>query len=403
VLPAFHSAFTRYATAWAAGARYVWNGTLELPQGFSVFEIGRKGSRMSDGFRLPGRPDGMACFEVDGQWVLMRNHEVDVGDRSNGPLFDGEQPSREFFDPRGMGGVSRTVIDPRTMQVVHTNLALAGTARNCAGGISPWGWLTCEETLDAGHGYVFRVDPRQSSLSAPVQIPCYGRMNHEAAVVDPRTMIAYLTEDRDDSCIYRFLPNSPETPFEGNLQALKAQGQHRMETSSKMRRGQTVAIEWVTIDAPFASDDSLRKQAQAKGAAVIRRGEGLWLHDGQVYFSATSGGPIGMGQIFKLTPNGDGGQLTVLAESVDRYHFKKPDNLSVSPWGDVWAVEDNSEVNCIRLIKSNGDVIYFGKNVASDGELTGVCFSPDGSTMFVNFQGEGVTVAIRGDFRGFQG
>jgi secreted PhoX family phosphatase len=34
--------------------------------------------------------------------------------------------------------------------------------------------------------------------------------------------------------------------------------------------------------------------------------------------------------------------------------------------------------------------------VRDTGELAGVCFAPDGSTLFFNLQREGVTVAITG-------
>jgi secreted PhoX family phosphatase len=401
-LPAMGHVFFRSTSLFATSRRYVWNGLLELPVGFSCIEIGRFGSRMSDGFRLPAKPDGMACFEVDGSWVLLRNHEVSLGAVEEGPLFDGQIPTSEFFDPSGMGGVSRTVLNPKTLEIKRTNLALAGTARNCAGGISPWGWLSCEETVQPGHGYVFAVDPRSDVLTTPVKIASFGIMNHEAAVADPKTLITYLTEDREDGCLYRFLPKSLETPFQGQLQALKIQGRNGFDTGKEMRQGQTLTVEWVSLDDPFATNDSLRKQATAKGAALFRRGEGLWLHGNSIYFAATSGGPIGMGQIFQLTTR-DAGNLSVIAESVDRYYFKKPDNITVAPWGDIWAVEDNGEVNCIRLIKSNGDLIYFGKNVNSSGELTGVCFSPDGSTMFVNLQEEGITLAVTGPFQTFKG
>jgi secreted PhoX family phosphatase len=38
-------------------------------------------------------------------------------------------------------------------------------------------------------------------------------------------------------------------------------------------------------------------------------------------------------------------------------------------------------------------------NRLSGSELAGVCFSPDGRTMFVNIQQQGLTLAISGPFR----
>jgi secreted PhoX family phosphatase len=96
-------------------------------------------------------------------------------------------------------------------------LSLAGTNRNCAGGQTPWGsWLTCEEsteraggTVEQDHGYVFEVPAiAATTFAEPVPLKAMGRFNHEAVCVDPRTGIVYLTEDRPDGIIYRFIPNS---------------------------------------------------------------------------------------------------------------------------------------------------------------------------------------------------
>ncbi|MBT5817818.1 MAG: DUF839 domain-containing protein, partial [Proteobacteria bacterium] len=35
--------------------------------------------------------------------------------------------------------------------VKSTNFILTGTSRNCSGGASPYGWLSCEETEEDGH------------------------------------------------------------------------------------------------------------------------------------------------------------------------------------------------------------------------------------------------------------
>ena len=95
-------------------------------------------------------------------------------------------------------------------------MSLAGTIRNCAGGSTPWGsWISCEETfvgksknLKKEHGYNFEVPATLTpSLANPIPLVDMGRFNHEAVCVDPKTGIVYQTEDRNDSCIYRFIPN----------------------------------------------------------------------------------------------------------------------------------------------------------------------------------------------------
>jgi len=51
--------------------------------------------------------------------------------------------------------------------------------------------------------------------SDPAPLKAMGRFRHEAVAIDRATGVAYLTEDQDDSLIYRFLSDAP-----GRLQAL---------------------------------------------------------------------------------------------------------------------------------------------------------------------------------------
>ena len=74
---------------------------------------------------------------------------------------------------------------------------------------------------DTGHGFVFLTKTDAERIQPPQRIDAYGRCYHEAVAIDPETYVAYLTEDRDDSCLYRMVPDSMDTPFEGKLQALK--------------------------------------------------------------------------------------------------------------------------------------------------------------------------------------
>ena len=50
-----------------------------------------------------------------------------------------------------------------------------------------------------------------------------GRFNHEAVAVDPNSGAVYLTEDRHEGLIYKFVPKTNEKLTEGgSLFALKA-------------------------------------------------------------------------------------------------------------------------------------------------------------------------------------
>lgn len=377
-------------------------GIFDLPEGFSYRVVQRSGGPTGDGYKIPGCFDGMGCFEgPNGTWVLMRNHEC-TWLPLTGPYHAGQSPPPEAFDKGAHGAVTRVVLRPDTLEVEATNLVLAGTVRNCAGGRSPWGWLSCEETTDAGHGYVFLCRTDVTRVAPPEKIEGYGRFRHEAACVDPTTCIAYLTEDQDDSAVYRFVPDAKETPFKGRLQALAVAGKPRLDTSRDLRTGRTVDVAWVNIDDPNPREDTVRRQAHAEGAALIRRGEGIWLEGDELFICSTSGGPRSAGQIFRLTL-GRGktpDRLTLLAESSDTDVLNMPDNITVAPWGELFLAEDSvvGEQH-VRILSPDGRVSVFGRNALSRSELAGVCFSPDATCLFVNIYGDGLTLAVRGPFR----
>ena len=387
------------------------DGVLDLPAGFRYRVLERAGERMDDGFDVPARPDGMACFAgPDGTLILMRNHEnglaVDALEPHDaaGPYRSGQAVPPEAYDPAGIGAVTRVVVDARDYTRRSSNLVLAGTAYNCAGGPSPWGWLSCEETTeirrttagDHRHGYVFACPIDAASVQPPQRIPAYGRFHHEAVAVDPKHHRAYLTEDRVDGCLYRFLPNDPSAPFVGRLQALAIVGEPNYNTTA-MAVGEVLDVTWVDVEEPDPDDDSVRAQAKAEGAAVFVRGEGISWFAGQVYVCATVGGPIYKGQIFRLRDE-DEPTLELVVASTDPEVLDCPDNITVAPWGELFAVEDGGGEQFIRWIGPEGEVSAFARNAVSESEMAGICFSPDGQAMFVNIQEDGLTLVVTGPF-----
>jgi secreted PhoX family phosphatase len=371
-------------------------GLLDLPPGFSYRILERTFDRMSDGARVPARPDGMGCFPgPSGTLILMRNHELERDQSESG--FDA--PPRVAYDKKAAGGVTRVVVDERTFDRISSNRVLAGTLRNCAGGVSPWGWLTCEETVEQGHGYVFRC-PTDASSSAPAErLTGYGRFNHEAACVDPTTLICYLTEDRPDGCLYRYRPQDPAKPFtSGRLQGMRIKGAPGLDTAEDLKPNTKVAVDWVDIPNPDPKDDTVRTQAADLGAARVKRGEGIIFYDGAVFVCATTGGSEGCGQLLKLVP-GSGQRpdtLEVFAESPDDSVLDMPDNICGTPWGDILMAEDGPGIQYLRGITPGGRVYEVARNARSKGEFAGVCVAPSGNALFVNLQTDGLTLVIQG-------
>lgn len=371
---------------------------LDLSPGLVYRVVERTFDPMTDGHRVPAMPDGMACFAgPKNTWVLMRNHELDYNLAVG--AFRARPPS-EVYDRKAAGAVTRVVLDAKTGARISSNLVLAGTLRNCAGGPSPWGWISCEETTDPGHGYAFLCDATTNSIAPPKRLTGYGRYRHEAAAVHPITHVAYLTEDQSDGCLYRFVPHDRRSPFEGKLQALKVVGEAGFRLSTALKQGESVDVEWVDIREPNPTTDNVRHQAAQAGAAQLSRGEGIWLADDTVWICSTDGGRARAGQIFSLSlaKPGKPDKLRLLVESPGTSVLDMPDNITVAPWGDIIVAEDGSGEQYVRAISPQGHVIDLARNAKSQGEFAGVCFSPDGSTLFLNMQFDGLTLAVSGVF-----
>lgn len=371
---------------------------LDLPAGFQYQLLQSASDLMSDGCRVPGRPDGMACFAGPGDTqILMRNHELDWDLSQAGYA----SPPSEAFDAKAAGGVTRLVLQASTLKPISSNRVLAGTLRNCGGGTSPWGWLSCEETVEPGHGYVFRCAPSATSVAPAERILGYGRFRHEAACIDPRTQTAYLTEDQSDGCFYRYQPKDPRQPHtSGKLQALRVANSPRFDTSRDLGHSERLEVDWVEVPDPDPQDDSVREQARSAGAARFCRGEGIFFGNGVVYICCTAGGRQGLGQVFQLRLGlrGEADQLELLAESPDQSLLDMPDNIYLAPWGDLLVAEDGAGEQFLRGITAEGRVYDLARNAQSTGEFAGICSSPSGNALFVNLQQDGLTLAITGPF-----
>ena len=420
---------------------------LDLPRGFTYRIVSREGQPMSDGLLTPAAFDAMACFPIRGRRdrvALVRNHEM-WPNLTEGGAFGADYslakaiPRNKIFDftPAGipkLGGTTTLVWDMRRQQLLRSHLSLAGTCGNCAGGPTPWGsWLTCEETLEKDtplvsrpHGWVFEVPSRATGLVDPVPLTAMGRFVHEAAIVDPGTGIAYLTEDRPDSLFYRFLPNvRGQLSRGGRLQALAladqrerdlrnwpADGSRFAGQGTVMPVGGSAAVRWIDMDGVDSPNGDLKDRGFAKGALRFARGEGLALgragRASELYFCCTMGGPARLGQVWRYRPSpregtaGEAtspGRLQLFVETGDAARLKNPDNVAVTPWGGLILCEDgpDNQPQYLRGVTPQGQLYTLAAN--SYSEFAGACFSPDRSTLFVNAQSPGITFAVTGPWR----
>ena len=409
-------------------------GILDLPRGFKYRAFSTTGELMDDGYRVPGAHDGMAAFPgPNGTTLLVRNHEMQIAEpgATGSPYVDAGQygsANKSLIYDTGSsnpasGGTTNLIYNTRIGKLEKHFLSLTGTIRNCAGGLSPWGsWLTCEETgVKAGstqngttlmkdHGWVFDVQATdQMGVQTPVPLKALGRFSHEALAIQPSTGIVFLTEDQGNSVFYRCVPTTPGDLTTGKLQALRFKNtsyQDVRNTGAKVfPTGPFFDVEWVDLNDVESPNDDLRIQAAGQGCAIFAREEGCWWGNNSIYFACTSGGPSGQGQIFRYVPSQFEGtpaestapaQLQLFIEPTQPQEFAAPDNICIAPWGDVIVCEDGSGDEFVHGVTSGAAVYKIARNAMGGSEFAGSCFSPDGSTLFVNIQSPGITLAITG-------
>lgn len=402
---------------------------LDLPEGFTYRILARQGTRMSDGFKVPGWPDGMAAFPApQGRLVLVCNHELSLKKAAAGPFDDNTRLPAGFdralcYDPGDegesplTGGTTNLVFDPATGETVSHFLSLVGTERNCAGGEMPWGaWITCEEPDDLllgrglRHGWCFEVKATtEPGVQKPVPLEALGRFRHEAVALDPRTGILYLTEDRPDGLLYRFIPERKNDLARGKLQALaiadkpSADLRNYEPGAARPAVGERMAAAWIDLENIDAPEDDLRLRGWKDGAARFARGEGIHRVEDSFYLCCTDGGPSRRGQIFRLDPaaTAEGNDaLTLFLQPEVSDLLTNGDNLCAAPWGGIVVCEDLVDERFapaahVRCVTPQGAIHTLARN-PHPGEFAGGCFSPDGRWFFVNVMASGLTLAVTG-------
>ena len=329
---------------------------VRLPDGFRSRVIARGGEIVAaSNHTWHPAADGGAVFTTDdGGWVYVSNSEVLQGG--------------------GVGAIRFSA----SGDIVDAYPILAGTTMNCAGGPTPWGtWLSCEEVL---RGRVWECDPLGESEA--VVRPALGVFTHEAVAIDPTHNEMYLTEDRPDGRFYRFVPSGGDLSA-GELQVAEVVG-----------GGPEGRVAWRTIPDPSATDTDTRLQVAS--STVFNGGEGIWYHEGVVYFTTK-----GDNRVWAYDTRNASLSILYDVETSSNPILSGVDNVTCSPMGDVLVAEDGGDMQIVALTPQGQVVPVLQVVGQDDSEITGPAFGPTLDRLYFSSQRGGVfgvTYEVTGPF-----
>ena len=343
---------------------------LQLPEGFTSRIVARSGTKPipDSDYVWHAAPDGGATFSTANEgWIYVSNSEM----------------------PNGGGGVGALRFDNEGA-LMDAYSILDGTNRNCAGGPTPWAtWMSCEEVA---RGLVWECDPQGENEA--MACPALGIFRHEAAAVDLKNRHVFLTEDERDGCFYRFTANRVSNDSmdlsSGILEVARVIGESE---------GRVI---WRELPDPAAKNLPTRRQVPQ--STSFKGGEGIWFHDGIIYFATKHDNRI-------WTYDTEEEFITIFYD--DDFFVNAiltgVDNITVSKGGVVFVAEDGGDMQIVMIDRFRQVTPIIRIAGHPDSEVTGPSFDPSGSRLYFSSQrgrnghsDDGVTYEVKGPFGRFE-
>ncbi len=237
---------------------------------------------------------------------------------------------------------------------------------------------------------VWECDPAGKLEAEPR--PALGVFKHEAVTVDPVAGQLYLTEDNSNAGFYRFTPRNYPDLDKGELEVAVVGGNGR--------------VRWKKVPDPTTAKTGKPTRQQVPEMTPFNNGEGIWYHDGVVYFTTKADKVVWAYDARKKRIEKLFDRQLALDSSLDAV-----DNVTVTAVGDVLVCEDGGNME-IGLITSDREVSPLLRFVGPDhesSEVCGVVFDPSGKRMYCTSQrafappaspgGPGAVYEITGPFR----
>src|SRR4029079_16000057 len=133
---------------------------------------------------------------------------------------------------------------------------------------------------------------------------------------------------------------------------------HKSMKGDRFPEKKPFSVSWIDLDNVDTPDGDLRMRGHKNGAAIFSSGEGMSYGTDEFYFTCSSGGTRGNGQIFRYVPSKYEGQpqekdfpgkLELFIESKTIDTFRYCDNITVAPWGVVIICEDREDARIIGI------------------------------------------------------